>query len=161
MKLNIKTIAAVAVLVALLSLFAAPVPAEEKPADTMELLVQKLKADKKLLIAETMQFSEPEAGKFWPVYDSYQAELDKLVHRLMVIILDYADQYKMLSDQKAMGILDEYLAIESERLALRKAYLPKFRQALPDKKVVRFYQLENKIQAAVNYELAANIPLVK
>jgi len=60
-----------------------------------------------------------------------------------------------------MGILDEYLAIESERLALRKAYLPKFRQALPDKKVVRFYQLENKIQAAVNYELAANIPLVK
>jgi hypothetical protein len=28
-------------------------------------------------------------------------------------------------------------------------------------KVLRYYQLENKIQAVVNYELAASIPLVR
>jgi hypothetical protein len=44
---------------------------------------------------------------------------------------------------------------------LRKTYLPKFRQALPEKKAARYYQIENKINAALNYELAANIPLMK
>ena len=142
-------------------LIAFPAFAQEVTKNTMDSVRDALKAQKRAFIAVNMQLTDAEDAKFWPVYDSYQAELDKLVQRLLVVILDYADQYKMLSDQKAMGILDEYLAIESERLALRKAYLPKFRQALPDKKVVRFYQLENKIQAAVNYELAANIPLVK
>jgi hypothetical protein len=32
---------------------------------------------------------------------------------------------------------------------------------LPEVKVVRYYQIENKINAVLMYELAANIPLMK
>jgi len=52
-------------------------------------------------------------------------------------------------------------AIETLGLELRQTYLPKFRKAVPDVKVVRYYQIENKINAALIYELAAEIPLIK
>jgi hypothetical protein len=66
-----------------------------------------------------------------------------------------------MSDQTATKLMDEYLAIDAARLKLRQDYVPRFRKVLPEKQVARYYQLENKIQAAVNYELAAEIPLVK
>jgi hypothetical protein len=66
-----------------------------------------------------------------------------------------------MSDQVAKRLVDEYLTIEAARQKLRQTYLPRFRKVLREKQVARYYQLENKVQAAVSYELAAEIPLVK
>ena len=77
------------------------------------------------------------------------------------MIRNYAMNLENMSDEAAKKMLDEWLALEMERQKMREAYLPKFREVLPDKKVARYYQLENKILAVVNYELAAEIPLVK
>jgi len=66
-----------------------------------------------------------------------------------------------MTNDAAKKLLDEYMTIETLGPKLRQAYLPKFRKALPEIKVARYYQIENKIQAAVMYELAAKIPLVE
>jgi hypothetical protein len=66
-----------------------------------------------------------------------------------------------MTPESARRMVDGYLAIEADRQKIRRSYLPKFRQVLPEIKVARLYQLENKIQAAVNYELAAGIPLIE
>jgi len=66
-----------------------------------------------------------------------------------------------MNNEKARALLDESITIESLGLKLRQAYLPKFRKVLPEKKVARYYQIENKIQATLNYELAKEIPLVQ
>ena len=78
----------------------------------------------------------------------------------MRLIDDYATAYEKMTDPIARRLLDEYMAIESLGPALRQAYLPQFRQALPDAKVLRYYQIENKINAALIYELAGGIPLI-
>jgi len=57
-------------------------------------------------------------------------------------------------------LTNEYISIESDRVALMKAYLPKFNAVLPPTKVARYYQIESKLRAAVNYELADAIPLM-
>ena len=134
--------------------------AQDSPADNMGILREKIQADKKLLIAENMQLTEAEAKSFWPVYEAYQNELFLLQSRSLKLINDFAEAYEKMTDKDAKKLLDEYLTIEGLRLKLRQAYLPKFRKALPEKKVVRYYQLENKIHAVLNYELARNIPLV-
>jgi len=144
-----------------LLVFVSTAVAQDKPADTMQLVVEKIKADKKLLVAENMQLSEAEAKAFWPVYEQYQAELFLLRTRTVKLIKDYAAAYQKMTDSTAKKLLSESMAIETRRLQLGKAYLPKFRKVLSDAKVVRYYQIENKINAAVNYELAANIPLIK
>jgi hypothetical protein len=139
----------------------APAIAQEKPADNMEIVLEKIRADKKLLVAENLQLTEAEAKGFWPVYSRYQDELFLLRTRTAKLITDYAAAYDQMGNDAAKKLLDEYMTIEALGLKLRQAYLPKFRGVLPEVKVVRYYQIENKIQAALVYELAAKIPLAK
>ncbi|MFO7707861.1 MAG: hypothetical protein R6V84_06785 [Desulfobacterales bacterium] len=159
--MKVKKAIAVSVLGLVLSLGAMPAASQEKPSDNMQIVIEKIRADKKLLVAENMQLSEAEAKAFWPVYKQYQDELFLLRTRTAKLIQDYADAYQSMNDTTAKKLLDESLAIEDVGLKLRQAYLPKFRKVLPEAKAARYFQIENKIQAALNYELAANIPLVK
>jgi len=108
-----------------------------------------------------MQFTEAEAKVFWPVYEGYQKEQAKLYERAKNLVGNYAKNYETMTDKMAKKLLDDFMSIESDRLKLKKEYLPKFRKVLSEKKVARYYQLENKIDAIVNYEVAKVIPLVK
>jgi hypothetical protein len=145
----------------MLTVFIVPSMAQEKPADNMQLVREKIKTDKKLFIAENMNLMESEAKVFWPIYEDYQKELGKLLDKTAKLIDNYAANYQTMTEEAAKGLIDGYLAIETERVTLMKSFLPKFRKVLPEKKVARYYQLENKIDAVVNYELAKLIPLVK
>lgn len=150
-----------AVMILMFLVYAGTSFAEDKPADNMQIVLEKVKADKKLLVAESMQFTETEAKAFWPVYEQYQAELFLLRTRTARLIKDYAAAYENMTNATAKKLLDEYMTIEMLQLKLRKAYLPKFRNALSDVKTVRYYQIENKIQAVLAHELAGAIPLIK
>lgn len=135
--------------------------AQDKPADNMKIVAEKVRADKKLLVADNMQLTETEAKAFWPVYNQYQDELFLLRVRTVKLINDYREAYDKMTNDTARKLLDEYMKIEALTLKLRKAYLPRFREVLPEVKVVRYYQIENKVQAALVYEIAASIPLIK
>jgi hypothetical protein len=152
---------AVALLAMITIVGVSPARTQEKPADNMQIFREKVRADKKLLVAENMQLTEAETKAFWPVYDQYQHELFLLRARTVKLIKDYADSYEKMSNDTARKLLDELMIIESLGPKLRQTYLPKFREVLSEVKVVRYYQIENKIQAALIYELAANIPLMK
>jgi hypothetical protein len=141
--------------------FAGNLAAQDTSAENMQLLLDKIKADKKLLVAENMQLNDAEAKSFWPLYDRYQDELFLIRTRTAKLINDYADAYQNMTDAAAKRLLGEYIKIETLRLKLHKAYLPRFSKVLPGAKVVRYYQIENKINAALEYELASRIPLVK
>jgi hypothetical protein len=135
--------------------------AQDKPADNMQIVLEKVRADKKLLVSENMQLTEAEAKAFWPVYDQYQDELFLLRSRTAKLIKDFSDAYEKMTNETAKKLMDEYITIETLGPKLRQTYLPKFRKVLPEVKVVRYYQIENKIQAVLIYELAKNIPLMK
>jgi hypothetical protein len=126
----------------------------------MDLVREKVRADKKLLVGTNMALTEAEAKAFWPVYDAYQADLGKLNQRTIKLVSDYAASYKAMTDAVAGTLLDEAIAIERDRATMLQAYRPKFAAVLPATKVARYYQIENKIRAAINYDLAANIPIM-
>ena len=148
-------------LLCVLVLCGMPAVAQDKPADNMQLVVEKIRADKKLFIGENMRLTEGEAKGFWPVYEQYQDELFLLRARTVKLINDYEDAYEKMTDEIAKRLLDEYFTIETLGLKLRQTYLPKFRAVLPEVKVFRYYQLENKINVALMYEVAAHIPVIK
>ena len=129
--------------------------------DTMETLRDALRADKKAYIAQYMQLTQTEGKEFWPYYESYQFDLQKINDRLIKLIDDYAKVYQSLSDQDAAKMVDEYLAIEQDEIKLKELYFRTLCKMLPIKKVARYMQLENKIRALVRYELAARVPLIK
>jgi hypothetical protein len=147
---------------ALAVLLAVPAVAQDKPASNMEILREKIKADKKLLVAANMGLTEAEATKFWPVYDAFQADLGKINQRLGQVIHSYAEAYRTstLTNEKAKSLMGEVIKVEQAEVNLKKAYLPKLAAVLPGTKVARYLQLENKIRAVIKYEMANEIPLV-
>jgi len=147
-------------MITVLALGATALQAQDKPANNMDLVREKIKADKKLVVADAMALTETESKAFWPVYDAYQADISKINQRTAKLIQDYAASYKAMTDPVAGKLLDEAIAIERDRAALFATYRPKFTAVIPATKVARYYQVENKIRAAINYELAANIPLM-
>ncbi len=144
-----------------LCIVALPVLGQDKPADTMQFVREKLQADKKLLVATNMDLTEKQAQAFWPIYESYQKDLGLVNGRMLVLLQDFAKNYPSMTDQEAKKLVDDYLAIEQDRINLKQAYRPKLRKALPEKKVARYLQIENKVEAVIRYELAGKIPLVK
>jgi len=156
----VNTLLRIAVTITLIG-FAGSALAQDKPADNMEIVKEKIRTDKKLFIATNMQLTESEVKEFWPVYDAYQAELDRLVAREIKLIEDFAANYETMSNDVAKKLLNDSLLIDSNHLKLRQSYLVKFRGVLSDKKVARYYQLESKIDAVFEFELARKIPLVQ
>jgi hypothetical protein len=153
----------VAVLV-LSFLFVGSVQAQEATQMNMEILKEKIKADKKLVVAANMNLTDAEAKTFWPLYDGYQKELEQINQRLGAMIKAYADAYNAgkgeISDDQAKKLLAEALAGEESEVKLRQSYAAKLGKVLPATKVARYLQIENKIRAIVKFELAAQIPLV-
>lgn len=142
-------------------LLSAPLSAQisaefEKTREAM----QKQKDD---VIAADMNLTEEEGKAFWPLYREYQEALRKLQDRSFKLLAEYAREREneTFTDQKAKALLDEYLAIEREDLWLKRLYLEKFNRLLPAKKVMRYFQLENKIAAAINYQATQMVPLAK
>jgi len=140
---------------------AEPKPAATQPADSMQILREKLKADKKLVVAANMGLTELEAKGFWPLYEEYQKELHQINDRLAMIIVSYSKEYtaNSLTDDKAQALLDRYFGIEEAEIRLKRSFVPRLGKVLPGRKVARYMQIENKIRAIVKYEIAGEVPL--
>jgi len=154
-----------AVAVAFTLVMAGPTQAQVNPAiDEFNLAVEDartiLQAEHKLLVSQNLGLTSPEAEAFWPVYDAYAAELDKAGDRRVKLIADFAASYGDLSDETAKQLVADMLKYQKEVLKIRDKYAKKFHRVLPAGKVVRFYQIENKLDALVNFVLASEIPLV-
>jgi hypothetical protein len=135
--------------------------AQDKPADNMEVLREKVRADKRLLVAAALELTESEAKAFWPVYNAYQSDMIVHYDRMWKLIGDYAGAYASMTDATATGLLGEFVALEANHVALLTKYVPRFQSVLPPRKVARFYQVENKLRALLNYDVSRTIPLLK
>lgn len=127
-----------------------------------QILLDKIKADKKLLVANNMDLTDAEAARFWPLYDEYQRRLDQVNQKLASTILEYAEAYDKgsIPDATAAKLLDEALLVEEAEVALKKTYAAKFTEVLPTAKAARYLQIETKIRSMLRLDLARNIPLV-
>ena len=157
----IRPIRTVGLVVLLAALGGACIPAADKPADTWNILRDKFKADKKLVVADNLELTQKEADAFWPVYDAYQADLDRLNERIKKAVLLYADAWNNanVTDETARCLVAEMLSIDEAELQLRKAQAPKVQKVLPPLKAMRYLQIENKVRAIARYDLMEIVPL--
>jgi len=145
-------------------LFMGHAQAQESEQMNMEILKEKIKADKKLVVASNMNLTDAEAKNFWPLYDGYQKELEQINQRLLTTVKSYADAYNAgkgeISNDTAKKLLADAIGVEESEVKLRQSYAAKLGKVLPATKVARYLQIESKIRAIVRFELAAQIPLV-
>ncbi len=152
----------VGLVVAVAVMFAGSAMAQSANDTNMEILKQKIKADKKLVVAGNMDLNEAEAKQFWPLYDSYQKELEQLNQKLGKTITEYAEAFNKgpVPNDTAKKLMSEVLNVEEQEVKLKRSYAEKVGKVLPAMKAARYIQIENKIRAVVKAELAQAIPLV-
>jgi hypothetical protein len=155
------TLSMLAIAAALTCLAHGVASAQGRSTDDMEILREKLRADKKLVVATALQLTEPQGKAFWPVYNAYQSDMIKHYDRVEQLLDTFGRTYEGLTDEAASKLIKDYLTLMTEQAALLRSYAPRFLQVLPPRKVAQLYQIENKIRALVDYQLAQAIPLIK
>ena len=111
-------------------------------------------------LAEVMKFSDAEGEVFWPLYHEYREAMRKVDDRSMSLISGYAESFDALTDETAQAMVKEFISIRQAELDVTRKYLKRFEKILPANKVARFFQLENKLDSVIDFELASEIPLV-
>jgi Spy/CpxP family protein refolding chaperone len=139
---------------------ATPAPERGSPA-AVDAVREAVRTDKRALVAKNMQLTEAEAKKFWPLYDAYQKDLDRIRKRQNRAVLDYVNTESSMTDANAKRIAREVLDSEAEEQKLRERQLKEVSKALPATKAVRYLQIENKIRILNQYDMGAQIPLMK
>ena len=127
----------------------------------VELTRQQIQADRQALVAAGMELTDDQAAAFWPVYREYRNELAPVGDRQVELILGYASQYGSVTDEYAEQMLKDFLDIQGKRLDIHKKYVNRFKDVLPFVLVARFYQIENKLDAIIAFDLAAGIPVLQ
>ena len=140
---------------------APPAAAEPMSDQDLRLLLETIRSNRKALVSVNLGLTEAEAAKFWPLYDQYQGEMQAFGERTAKLVETYINRFSALTDAEALELIKEYLDIERDRTALRRKYVDQFAEVLPGRKVARFYQIENKVDAVIRYDLAATIPVVE
>jgi hypothetical protein len=151
-------------LVASLFLLGAPGRAQEISAEAWEELRElqgEILEDRKAIIEENLALSAEEEEAFWPVYQDYRKAREALAARSAKLIEAYAEHYDSMDDGKAEALLAEWLEIERGETALREGYSAKVNTVLPARKTVRFFQIENKLDAIMQLDVSLRIPLVE
>ena len=138
---------------------AAPTASDDAGMSKARALLSAARED---ILREELRLSEEEAAAFWPVYARYHAELQVVRDRFAEILSAYSQSYRAgtVSAEQANQLVENYLDIQSEVLAIKKSYLKDFRDALPARMAARFYQIDNKIQIEIEYQLSLVVPLI-
>lgn len=126
-----------------------------------QLDIAAAKAQRKAIVGQNMYLTEAQAKVFWPLFDTYERRMDKIEDRHIREINNYVASYKNLTDASANQKLDEVLAIQQVRLQTQQEYVPKFRAVLPGVVVTRFFQIDNKLRAMVQCNIAQIVPLAQ
>ncbi len=146
---------------ALIGLLAAAPVFAQTAMDELETARTQIQADRKAIVSKLMDMTEGESAAFWPVYNEYREAVRKVDDQMVSVLKQYGDQEATLTDVETQKLLDQWVGLKGDRVGVQKAHLKKFGKVLPAKKVIRFYQIESKMDAIVQYDLAANIPLIK
>ncbi len=126
-----------------------------------QLDIAAARAQRKATVGANMNLSADEAARFWPVYDAYEAKMDKIEDRHVKELKEFAAKYSNFTDADAAKKLDEVMAIQQARLDVQKEFIPQFRAVISQVKVTRFYQIDNKIQALIQCDIAQLVPLAQ
>ena len=130
-------------------------------AEEIRLTREKINNERQALVTRGMDLTPGEMQRFWPLYREYRLAASKVGNRSVTLITTYADNYQNLTDTVANKLLSQFVRIEEDRARLKAQYLPKFKKVLPPRKVVRFYQIENKLDTALLADMAEAIPLAR
>ncbi len=127
----------------------------------VELLRIDLRGERSNVVLKNMSLSGTEPNAFWPLYEEYQGEAQKIWDERIELIKDYASVYPDVSEAQADNMITKSFDLDQKMDKLRKTYYGKFKAALSAKTAARFMQIDRRINNVMELQIANSIPLAK
>jgi hypothetical protein len=131
---------------------------EPSVSSVIEVARAGMQADRATIITAAMNFSDKEAGAFWPIYRQYEYERSKLDDLRVVVIKEYTQKYPTLTDAEAKAMAERMFECDSRQIALKKIYFKKLNKVLPALTVSKFFQVERRIDLLMDMNVEATLP---
>jgi len=132
-----------------------------KAQQDLQAASEVIRQQKKIYIAKIMELTAQEKEAFWPLYAEYESGLSRLRGERIKLTTSFLQSHGNLSDAEAIAMLNQKLRLDGADLKFKQSFVAKFMQVLPGRKVVRFYQAENRFDTAAAAELYRNIPVIR
>jgi len=129
--------------------------------DEQQQIIAKIQTDKYSIVLKTLALDDAQVQAFTPIYDKYQVERKKLFDRAADLLDLYASNYESMSDEVAKKILKDWFSLQNDEATLTRKCAKQFEKVLPSAKVIRFVQIENKLDTTLQLRAVANIPLAR
>ena len=120
-----------------------------------------MRTDRKVLIRRAMGLTAEEEQKFWTPYRKYSEDMEAVRDLRIKVITDFAANIDNMTDDLARQLLKDWLEYSDRTVQVRRKHLNSFRKAVGYQKVVRFYQLENKVDTIINFAISMQVPLLE
>ena len=137
------------------------VSADQVADDTVQLMRQDIRSERKKIVAANLPLTEAKAVKFWPVYDLYVGEHSKIYNIRYALLREYAQNSNTMTGEQANGFIKRWTATEEQMAQLRLSWMPEFEKVISPKKTAMFYQIDRRLGLMVELQLSSQIPLVK
>jgi hypothetical protein len=121
---------------------------------------QDIRDHRKQIMAANLVLTADEATKFWPIYDQYINETIKINDTRWDLMKDYATNYDKMTDDLAKDYMKRSAAVDQQLIQLREKYVPMFSKVVPAKKTALWYQIDRRLDLAINLQLAMMVPAV-
>lgn len=119
-------------------------------ADEERGIRERVEAYRAQFLTEELDLSPKEAQVFWPVYNEYREELEKIQGDRMEHFGRHrgrgGDRIQSMSDEEVRQMVEAEMEKQQKLLDLRREYYKRFNEVLPIKKVARLYRAEVDFQ---------------
>jgi hypothetical protein len=138
-------------------------PPPGPPPPTVEDAVRAIRADlqntRAAIIAKNVTFTPAQAAAFWPLFDTYQKEQQRILDEQWRGIQHYIDSYQTIDDSASLTLINAHLDRDARINALRHSWLAEFLKVLPARLAVRVLQIDRRVSLAQQVEFTSKIPL--
>jgi hypothetical protein len=138
-----------------------PAASPQTVKEALEVTRQAAETQRRTIVSGSLPLTDDQAKAFWPIYDDYEKERRPIDDRANQLVADYVASYVNISDSQAKAMLEQSVRNDEERVALRRSYIARIGKVLPPRLLVRFFQIQTKIDAAIRADLAQKIPLAQ
>lgn len=137
------------------------VPADAQVSDKTILTYEVLTEDYDALVTEAMALTAEQSKAFEPVFDQYKAAMHPIFETRITTIKEYVSRKGVLTDAEALAALENILDLERDEWLMQRDFQQKFLEVIPAVKVLRFWQIENRMMLMLMSNVAKDLPLAK
>jgi hypothetical protein len=131
---------------------------EQKNIDEyIVLLREDVRQQRAQITGAAMQLSPEESKQFWPIYDEYQAALNKVNDSRIQNLKTYVTNYGQMTDQKTDSVMEQELNLRKQRDELLARFYQRFKP-MGSETAARFLLIESQIEHIADLQLDSMLP---